>query len=107
MLRWFWNNLSSFLLALVLALTVWVLAVSAEDPIQVRTVAASIPVELINSPANQILINEVPQTARLTLRAPTSVWNELQTADISIWADLSGLGSGQHTVALQAEVSAR
>lgn len=107
MLRWLWDNLSSLLLAFILALTVWLAAVSAEDPIEERTIASSIPIELRDMPGGLLLTEEPTRSARITLRAPSSVWNDLSPNDIQIWADLSGLEGGVHRIDLEHEIPLR
>jgi YbbR domain-containing protein len=107
MLRWLWGNLSSLLLAFVLALTVWVAAVSAEDPVQERTMAGAVPIELRNVPSNLMIVQEPARTSRITLRAPQSVWDNLSAADVQIWADLSGAQPGQLRLDLQSKVDVR
>jgi YbbR domain-containing protein len=107
MLRWLWRNLSSLLLAFVLALTVWVASVSAEDPIEVRDFPSPIPIQVRNPPLNLIMINTPPESARITLRAPRSTWNELVEMDIEVWADLSDVGSGVHRIDVEAQVDRR
>lgn len=107
MLRWLWDNLSSLLLAFILALTVWLAAVSAEDPIEERTVPNPISIELRNMPDGLLLTEEPTQLARITLRAPSSVWNDLSPNDIQVWADLSDLGSGVERISLNYEVPLR
>lgn len=104
-LRWLWDNLSSLLLAFVLALTVWVAAVNAEDPIEERTFPSTIPIELRNKPPGLLIVEAPPSNARISLRAPRSVWDDLSTEDIAIWADLSGAEPGRLQVELQHRVS--
>lgn len=105
MLRWIWANISSLLLALVLALTVWVAAVSAEDPLEERTVPTPIPIETRNRPESLLIVGEPARDARIRIRAPSSVWQRLTPQDILIWIDLSGLPSGTHQVELEYSVA--
>jgi len=107
MFRWLWQNLSSLLLALVLALTVWVAAVSAEDPIEERTLANPVAIELRGQPAGLMIVNQPPQTARVTLRAPQSVWLDLSPADVDLWVDLASAASGEARFQIQHLVDAR
>jgi YbbR domain-containing protein len=107
MFRWLWNNLSSLLLAFILALSFWVAAVSAEDPIEVRTMATPISIELRNVPDGLIMVEPPATSTRISLRAPQSVWNDLSATDIEVWADLSSVGSGEHRLALNWRLDAR
>lgn len=104
-LRWLWRNLSSLLLALVLALTVWVAAINAEDPIEQRTFASAIQIEIRNKPSDLLIVQPPPATARVSLRAPRSVWERLSAEDITIWADLSGAEPGELRLQLRYQVS--
>lgn len=107
MLRWLWRNLSSLLLAFVLALTVWVASVSAEDPIEVRQFPGSLPIELRDPSPGLIMLNDPPDSARLTLRAPRSTWDQLAGTDIQVWADLSNVEAGDHQIEVNAQVDMR
>lgn len=105
MLRWIWNNISSLLLALVLALTVWVAAVTAEDPLEERTMATPIPIETRGQPQDLLIVDEISTDARIRLRAPSSVWQRLTPQDVSVWIDLSGLSAGTYEVELEHTVA--
>jgi YbbR domain-containing protein len=107
MLRWLWRNLSSLLLALVLAITVWVAAVSAEDPVEERTLPNPVPIELRSQPAGLMIVNQPPETARVTLRSPQSVWNGLSQADVELWVDLASATTGEGRYPVQYRVGAR
>ncbi len=102
MLSWLWDNLGSLVLALVLAITVWVAAVSAEDPVLERTFPAQIPIEQRDLPAGLLIVGEAPRDAQITLRAPSSIWESLTVSDIQLWVDLAGLEAGTHTLRVQA-----
>lgn len=107
MLRWLWDNISSLLLAFVLALTVWVAAVSAQDPIEERTLATPVAIEVVNTPDGLLIVEQAAEEARLRLRAPRSVWNQLTLQDVRVTADLSGLQAGTYQVPLEPSVEAQ
>lgn len=104
-LRWLMHNLSTLLLALILAMVVWVSAVLTADPNVVQT-SPPIPLEILGQDTSLLLVGDVPSEVRLTLRAPQSVWNQLskQPELMHAWIDLSGLGAGEHTLKVQAKV---
>lgn len=106
MLRWLNTNLRLFLLAFALALTVWVSAVTSADPDETRTYPSAIPIEYIGQDPGLVITSQVPQSVQLTLRAPSSIWNQLlaNNGAIRVVADLSGLDAGQHAVTLQVQV---
>jgi YbbR domain-containing protein len=109
MLRWLTTNLRTFILAFALALAVWVTAVTSADPDETQVYPVPIPVEFIGQDPGLILTGTVPQQVEVTLRAPHSVWVELRSDQTLIRAvvDLTGLGSGKHTVDIQIQIAAR
>ena len=110
MFRWLATNLRTFLLAFALALVVWVTAVTAANPDETQVYPNPIPIEFIGQDPGLIMTGvPVPQTVEVTLRAPHSVWQSLLSGEASIRAvvDLTGLGSGTHTVNVQMQISAR
>ena len=104
MLRWFHDNFSSLLLAVVLSLTVWVAAVSSSDPVSADLFSPSIGIDYINIPENLLILGGKPEEAVIELNAPASVWEQLTPEDIHIFADLNNLGEGEHTIALEATI---
>ena len=109
MLRWIINNYRTFLWALALALSVWVVAVTASDPDETRAIAEPIPVEIVGQDPGLIISGDIPSEVKITLRAPQSVWH-LIDADpkiIRVLLDLSGLAVGEHNADLQIQINAR
>ncbi|HJS19912.1 MAG TPA: CdaR family protein [Anaerolineales bacterium] len=108
-MRWFASNLRTLLLALVLGIAVWMSAVSAADPDEVRAYSKPIPIEIIGQDPSLILTNEIPTNLTVTLRAPRSVWEALNTQDNAVRAilDLSGLSAGEHVENVQIQVALR
>jgi YbbR domain-containing protein len=103
------RNLRSFLWALVLGLSVWVAAVTASDPDEVRAYPTPVSVAVVGQNPGLVISSVVPQEVRLTIRAPQSVWNQLNSRPESVRAvlDLSGVGAGEHRLPLQIQVDAR
>jgi YbbR domain-containing protein len=108
-MRLFAKNVRTFLLALALGVSVWVSAVSADDPNEVHTYPRPIPLEVIGQDPSLVLTSEIPQTVEVSLRAPRSVWESLTARENSVRAvlDLSGLSAGEHTRAIQIMVDMR
>jgi YbbR domain-containing protein len=96
---WLRKNLGTFLLALFLAVLVWISAVSAADPI-VKNTFQPVPINVIGLSSDMLLIENKPTQARLTISAPTSKWNQLNNDPslVKTWIDLTGLEAGQYTV---------
>lgn len=108
-MRWLAKNIRTFLLALVLGLSVWVSAVTAADPNEVRVFPNPIPLEVIGNDPSLIITSEIPSSIEISLRAPRSVWEILTAQENSVQAtlDLSGLSAGEHTVDIQIRVRVR
>jgi YbbR domain-containing protein len=108
-MNWFFRNLRTLLLALILALAVWVSAVTAADPDEVRAYPQPVMLEIIGQDPGLVIIGSVPDKVTITLRAPHSIWNELNAGSSQVRAvlDLSGLGAGDHNVEIQPQVQVR
>jgi len=103
--RWTSRNFSTLLLAFVLAVVVWVSAVTSSDPNQERNF--SVPIDIIGLPAGFELINTPAERAEIKLFAPSSVLEEISqgSSTIQAWVDLSTLGTGEHSVLMQYQVA--
>ena len=106
MRRWLWDNIESLLFAGLLALSIWMAGVSAADPIDERAFPSPIPITYRRPADGLLVVGDAPTEARVTVRAPTSVWERLTAGELRLEADLSALGPGRHGVALQASVDA-
>ena len=109
MLSRFGTNFRTFLWAFVLALAVWVAAVTAADPDEVRAYPYPIKIQIVGQDSGLIVNGNISQGVQVTLRAPRSVWDQLTTRSDSVRAvlDLSGLGAGEHKLDLQIQINAR
>jgi YbbR domain-containing protein len=109
MIRWLGTNLRTFLWAFAMALAVWVAAVTAADPDEVRQYPDPIPVEIVGQDPGLVITSDVPKQIELTLRAPRSVWDKLlaETSGIRAVLDLSGLSTGDHTLPIQIQIPTR
>ena len=54
------RNLPSLLLALALAVAVWISAVTSQDPTEQRIYPSSIPIEVVGQDPGLLLMGEVP-----------------------------------------------
>jgi YbbR domain-containing protein len=106
LLRNFFKNVPTFLTAFVLALMVWIMAVSATDPVIVQAFPTDIPIQVIGKDSTLLVTNSIPTDLTLTLSAPRSVWNQLTSSPnlVRAFVDLSGLEAGQHEVPVQVQV---
>lgn len=92
-LRQLWNNLSSIVLALLLAVAVWIAATLQADPFAVREFAA-IPVTPLNQPEETVLFEGDTVRVNVEARAPQSVLADLAATDFTATMDLSAVQPG-------------
>jgi YbbR domain-containing protein len=92
------------LLALVLAVVVWIVAVQEENPIEEGEFPDPIPIEIQNQPPGTTFLPE-PFDERLavTIRAPQSSWRDLRADKFSAWIDLAGQETGEYEVPVHVE----
>lgn len=107
MIRWFQKNWSSMLWALTLSVAVWIAAVTAADPDEQRVFIRPVEIEIVGRDAGLVILNEIPTSVEVTLRAPRSVWAKLEAQETPIRAiaDLSAMSAGEHTVQIQVQVT--
>ncbi len=96
--RWFLKNMGSLLLALVIALLVWAAAVNEADPLATQEFPGTVTIEYTNVEEGFVLVGSLPQQGTMTLRTPTSVWEQLSESDVRLVVDLTGLQDGSYTV---------
>lgn len=108
-LRSFAKTLPLLLTAFILAVAVWIMAVTSSDPSVEKSYPTAVPVEIIGQSSDLVITSEMPESISLTLRAPTSIWTSLTSQKVPVRAimDLSGLGEGAHTVPIQVQVGIR
>lgn len=99
--------LPTLLTALVFAVGVWIYAVTQADPTVTETYPQPIDVEIIGLDPELTIVNEISQTVTLTIRAPSSILNQLENDRnlINMTLDLSGLDIGVHTLTPQVNIS--
>src|SRR5687768_15551418 len=107
-MRWFAKNIRTLLLALILGFSVWISAVSAADPDEVRPPLV-VPLDIVGQETSLIITNDVPSAIKVTLRAPRSVWEQLTAQENSVRAilDLTGLSADEHELPVQVQIAVR
>jgi YbbR domain-containing protein len=105
-IRWLGRNLSAFILAFILAIAVWISAVTAADPNQERTY--NVLIEMLGQEANTEIIGTLPERMQLTLYAPRSNLDLLSKDNntLQAWIDLTGLQEGTYLVPVQYKIPA-
>ncbi len=105
MLRWLWGNLGSLILAFVLALAVWIVALTNADPTETRELDP-IPIEYSGLRQGLLIIGEPPPTSgSITVRAPLSVWEQIGSDDVRLTADMGSLEEGTHDLIVESIIS--
>ena len=105
----FTKNLPSLFSAVALAVIVWVLAVTNTDPVEKRSYARAVPIELFGLNPSLVITSEVPEQITLSLSAPVSTWGSELTSSNAVRAiaDLSGLAAGNHSVPVNLQIDAQ
>ncbi len=103
--KWLGRNLGTILLALILSLVVWISAVVTADPNEER-VLQPLDIEIVGLAPDLLILGDTPDEVRITLRAPRSIWAQLERDPslITAWIDLSGYGPGTYDVQVETRV---
>ena len=96
-LRTLLSNLGSMILALLLAVAVWIAATLQADPFAVQQYTG-LPVVPINQPENTLLYQGDETSVAVTIRAAQSVLDELNAQDLRAVVDLSSVDVGVEAV---------
>lgn len=99
-LRWIVKFLPTLLTALILAIIVWVSAVSSADPNEEREYSAPIPITVLGLDPDLVVTGQYDDEVKVSIRAPRSVQERLAANPDAIHAyiNLSGLKAGEHTL---------
>jgi YbbR domain-containing protein len=99
----------TFLTALILAITVWIIAVTTSDPAENRSYPRNVPIEIVGQDTNLVMTSDLPSNVSIVLNTPQSVWDKMISAQSPVRAvvDPSGLQPGTHIVDLQIQVNIR
>lgn len=108
-LKKFVKTLPQLLMAFIMAVAVWIMAVTASDPMEEKLFPNLIPIEIIGQDPAYVITSDVPTSESVMLSAPHSIWGRLTTYANPIKAivDISGLKAGVHEVPVQIQVSVK
>jgi hypothetical protein len=87
------GHLGNVLLAIILAVLVWVVAERQANPAQ-KGPSTRHPIAIRDLPAGMVTYNASDEYAQVTVNTPDIVWNEINPDGVSAWIDLSGQVSG-------------
>ncbi len=90
------SNLSSALLALLLAVIVWVVAVYQKAPPRTDVFPTAIPIAYANLSESLLFGAPLQTDVQIRLRGLASVWEQLKTSSFEATVELDGLAPGQH-----------
>jgi YbbR domain-containing protein len=93
------------LLALILAVMVWLIAVQETDPVVVDTFSAAVPIDWLDQPPDTIVYGVSTEAVHVTLQAPSSVWNSLVVEQISATLSLAAQPYGKLSLPVEAHVA--
>ncbi len=95
------SNLTTLLLAAVLAITIWATAVRANDPVDTRTF--EIPVQIVGKVPDAEVTNRPPESALLTIEGPSSALAQALPSDYLGVIDLSDVPYGEADVPIDVQ----
>lgn len=97
------TDLSSVLIALILALTIWVVAMREQNPIVEDHFPQAIPIEVKNKGEDLLILGGFEEEVTLLIRAPQRVWGDLEAENFYAYVDLADSGAGPHEVPVEVE----
>ncbi len=103
--RWLVSNLSTLILALILAVVVWISAVTAANPNIEQS--RSVPLNVVGLDPDMLVVGSIPTQVRVNLEAPSSVMDSMITSEnaVQAWVDVTGLEPGTHDLEVQVQVN--
>lgn len=102
-----WDIFGTALLALVLAVVVWVNATYVEDAPYEEWFKFSIPIEVLNAPSNLTLTNNPDTSVEVKINAFGSSWDKLTINSFRATVDWQGLAEGLHNLPIEVTCSDR
>ncbi len=105
-LRAFGKLIPLIIVSMVVAVAVWILAVTSSDPSETRLYAKPVPIEVVGQSTNLVITNHLPESVTVNLRAPVSIWEKINSgkAGVRAFIDLSGVPEGTRTTQVQVQV---
>lgn len=95
------SNLTTLVIAVILAIAVWATAVRASDPVE--TLTFEIPVEVVGKPADAEVINRPPESALITIEGPSSALAQALPATFQGIIDLNDIPYGEIEVPIEVQ----
>ena len=95
---WLLANLPLMVMALILAVLAWFVAVEQSNPTVERRFAQPIPIAISGLAEDLVVVGTFDERVQVTVRTTQSVWESLRVEDFDAAADVSGLARGVHEV---------
>lgn len=96
--RWLLANLPLMVMASILAVLAWFVAVEQTNPTVERRFAQPVPITVAGLAEDLTVVGNFDERVQVTVRTTQSVWESLRVEDFEAVADVSGLESGVHEV---------
>lgn len=95
------KNISAKILALILALILWIYVTNEQNPPMETTI--SVPLEVRNV-ASPLVAVDAPESVKVKIRGSRSIVAGLQAQDVKAFLDLRGLSEGRQPVKVYAQI---
>ncbi len=94
------SQLISIIIAVILAATVWVVAVGEENPTSEKYYPNPLAIEVTNIGEGLVIFGDKPDTAVIRVRAPQASWDQFHPGSFRVIADMKGMDAGDYQVKL-------
>jgi YbbR domain-containing protein len=101
MIRRIADIITRAVLALILAVLVWIVATQENDPTRADTLSEALPIARLHEPSGTLVYGQTADSVRVTLRAPQSLWEKLTPDQFKAEMDLAGQPFGQLNLPVQ------
>jgi YbbR domain-containing protein len=102
-LSWLGNNLTSLIVSLLLAIVIWISAVTAANPnVEADLV---VPFEVIQQGTDVTIVDPLPDTVSIKILAPESIIQQLETENpLTAYINLTDIGAGIYNFTVQINI---
>jgi YbbR domain-containing protein len=102
-MRWLGSNLTSLILSLLLALVVWISAVTSANPSMEAEFV--LPLEVHQQASNIAIVDDLPDSISVTLLAPESIIQQLEEENpLVAFIDLANISAGTYRFPVQVDI---
>jgi YbbR domain-containing protein len=92
-------------MVLLIAVAVWSVATSEENPRREGLYPEALSVEVVNLPEGLVVFQKSADTVRLKIRAPQVAWEQLNTSSFRVLLDLKSLDAGLYQVPVKLQIA--